>query len=128
MKKGILFLFVVLTTLVFISCSDDDDEKINLSQSDVTGFWNVTEYATTGKYQNIAVGNIYIQVNSDNTYKVKFLTNTYIGKYTIDGNTMVGITLDPITEYFRFDKLQNNNAEISYSNSEGQKYKFKASK
>lgn len=41
---------------------------------------------------------------------------------------MIGTTSDPITEYFKFDSLNGNNAEISYSNSEGDKYKFKAVK
>lgn len=128
MKK--LFSIVLLLTAMsftLLSCSDDD-EKVNLSQSDLVGTWNVTAYATTDAYQDLPSGYIYIKVNSDNTYKVKFLTNTYSGKYIIDGDTMIGTTSDPITEYFRFESLDNGKASIDYSSSAGDKFKFIASK
>lgn len=52
----------------------------------------------------------------------------YIGRYEIKGNTMVGTTLDPITEYFKFESLEGNKAQISYSNSDGGRYQFKVVK
>lgn len=128
MKK--LFSIMLLLTamcLMMSSCSKDDD-KITLSQTDLVGTWDVTSYATTGDYKDLPSGYIYIKVYDDNTYKVKFLTNTYSGKYRIDGNTMIGTTSDPITEYFRFESLDNGKATIDYSSSEGDKYKFIASK
>lgn len=56
------------------------------------------------------------------------LSNSYIGTYKIEGNTVVGTTLDPIKEYYRFTSLEGNTATINYSNSTGENYKFKAIK
>lgn len=52
----------------------------------------------------------------------------YIGTYKLEGNTVVGTTKDPITEYYKFTSLDGNNASIDYSNSVGDRYKFKAVK
>lgn len=130
MKKNLFFVLFTVIAIVFSSCSNDDDDKddVKLTKSDLVGTWNVSSYAASGNFEDVPSGYIYIKVNNDNTYRVKFLTNTYSGTYVIDGNTMVGTTLDPITEYFKFDKLEDSKAEISYSTSDGQRYKFKASK
>ena len=129
MKKVFLLSVMLIASIItFISCSKDDDKIDNLTQSELVGTWNVTSYSYTGDFEDLPNGYIYITINSDNTYRVKFLSNTYSGKYKIDGNTMIGTTSDPITEYFKFDSLNGNNAEISYSNSEGDKYKLKAVK
>lgn len=123
MKKLLLLLLVL--PFVFASCgSDDDDGGVYLTKEQVVGIWNVTE----ADGQSVPSGAIQIRLNSDDSYSVKFLTNDYIGTYTVSGNTVKGITLDPITEYYKFDSLNGNNATISYSNSDGDKYKFKATK
>ncbi|MCI7707647.1 MAG: hypothetical protein MSS21_11875, partial [Parabacteroides sp.] len=70
----------------------------------------------------------YITLNNDGTYKVVMFSDRYSGTYKIEGNTVIGTTLDPITEYFKFTKLEGDNAEIDYSNSEEDFYKFKATK
>lgn len=130
MKSRLLLLVLILST-VFTGCKKDDDDKkddVQLSKSILVGKWNVTAYATDGDFETLPDGYIYINVKDDNNYTVKFLTNTYVGKYTIKENTMVGITLDPITEYFKFDELNGNTALISYSNNDGDSYKFKATK
>lgn len=120
MKKLLLLLLVL--PFVFASCSSDDD--VSLTKEQVVGVWNVTE----ADGQSVPSGAIQIRLNSDDSYSVKFLTNDYIGTYTVSGNTVKGVTLDPITEYYKFDSLNGNNATISYSNSDGDKYKFKATK
>lgn len=125
MKK--LFLLLLVIPIVFISCGGDDDESdVILTKDNIIGTWNVIEYATSGEFQSAPNQAIYIQLKSDDSYFVKFLSNTYIGTYTINGNTVKGITTDPITEYFKFDSLDGNSATISYTNSDGGKYKFKA--
>ncbi len=40
----------------------------------------------------------------------------------------IGTTRDPITEYYRFTSLDGNKATINYSNSTGDKMKFRVEK
>lgn len=124
MKKLLLLLLVL--PFVFASCSSDDDNDgdVSLTKEQVVGVWNISE----ADGESIPSGAIQIRLNSDDSYSVKFLTDDYIGTYTVSGNTVKGITLDPITEYYKFDSLNGNSATISYSNSDGDKYKFKATK
>lgn len=125
MKKLLFLLCSILLTLT--ACSKDD--SLHITKSDIVGTWNVTAYAIGGEnFQDIGNGYIYIKVYADDSYTVKFLQNYYVGTYKIDGDTMIGTTLDPITEYFKFEELSDNIALISYTNSEGDKYKFRARK
>lgn len=127
MKKIIVFMLVLLSsTLCLSSCSKDDD--INLSKESVIGTWDVTWAEMDGESLDIPAGYVYITLNNDGTYKVVMFSDRYSGTYKIEGNTVIGTTLDPITEYFKFTKLEGDNAEIDYSNSEEDFYKFKATK
>lgn len=126
-KLKYLFLLAFMPMFVFTSCSDDDDDVV-LTSEQVVGTWNVTWAEQDGESMDVPSGYIQIDLKNDGSYKTKFLTNTYIGTYKINGNTIVGTTIDPITEYYQFASLNGNNAEINYSNSEGDKYKFKATK
>lgn len=130
--KKVIFMSVMLLALCLVcGCSDDEDGNgIQLTQEIVDGRWNVNQYSTDGTtFSDVRTGYIYIDINSSNgKYAVKFLTNTYTGTYTLSGNTVVGITLDLITEYFKFESLEGNVAKISYSNSQGTKYVFMATK
>lgn len=69
-----------------------------------------------------------MNLSNDGKYNVNFLDDSYVGTYTIDGNTVVGITLDPITEYFEFTSLSGNKAKINYNNSVGDSFKFEVVK
>ena len=127
MKKIIVFMLVLLSsTLCLSSCSKDDD--INLSKESVIGTWDVTWAEMDGESLDVSAGYVYITLNNDGTYKVVMFSDRYSGTYKIEGNTVIGTTLDPITEYFKFTKLEGDNAEIDYSNSEEDFYKFKATK
>ncbi|MDD7560639.1 MAG: glycoside hydrolase family 43 C-terminal domain-containing protein [Parabacteroides sp.] len=127
MKKIIVFMLVLLSsTLCLSSCSKDDD--INLSKESVIGTWDVTWAEMDGESLDVPAGYVYITLNNDGTYKVVMFSDRYSGTYKIEGNTVIGTTLDPITEYFKFTKLEGDNAEIDYSNSEEDFYKFKATK
>ena len=120
-----LMLVVLVSGLVLTGCSEDE-EGFSLTKFDVVGFWEVYEATEDGETFDINSGYITINLKSDNNYRVKFFTNTYIGSYVIKGNKVVGTTLDPITEYFTFKSLNGNVATIDYSNSTGDKYIFKA--
>lgn len=124
--KKILCLLAFLPMFVFTACSDDND--IELTAEQVIGTWNVTWAEQNGEGTNVPSGYITIELRNNGSYKTKFLGNVYVGKYEIKGNTVVGTTIDPITEYYKFTKLDGKYAEINYSNSEGTKYKFKATK
>ena len=127
--RRLLFLFVAAATVVFSSCSkDDNNDGIQLTKTDLVGEWNVTSIATSGDFSNVPSGGILISVKNDDSYTVKFFSDMYVGRYEIKGNTMVGTTLDPITEYFKFESLEGNKAQISYSNSDGGRYQFKVVK
>ena len=127
MKKIIVFMLVLLSsTLCLSSCSKDDD--INLSKESVIGTWDVTWAEMDGESLDVPAGYVYITLNNDCTYKVVMFSDRYSGTHKIEGNTVIGTTLDPITEYFKFTKLEGDNAEIDYSNSEEDFYKFKATK
>lgn len=127
MKKIIVFMLVLLSsTLCLSSCSKDDD--INLSKESVIGTWDVTWAEMDGESLDVPAGYVYITLNNDGSYKVVMFSDRYSGTYKIEGNTVIGTTLDPITEYFKFTKLEGDNAEIDYSNSEEDFYKFKTTK
>lgn len=123
MKK----LLCLLLPLFIFACSSDSDD-LNVTSDLITGKWMVTWVTNDGKPIEVPSGAIYMDIGKDNTYEVKYLDNTYIGTYKIKGSTIIGTTLDPITEYYKFTKLENNEANVSYSNSEGDKFKFTAVK
>lgn len=123
MKKVLMLLAVLLTA---ISCEKEGD--IELTKSDVVGRWNVTKITEDGETTELQSGAIVVNLSNDNSYRVNFLGDSYIGTYTIEGNTVTGVTLDPITEYFEFMSLSGNKAKINYKNSVGDSYKFEAEK
>lgn len=131
MKKflSIMLLAIMMVgfSTVFTSCSDDDDE-VSVTTEQVIGKWNVTWVEEDGESIDIPRGLAYMILRSDGTYRTVFLDYNYIGEWQLKGNTVVGTTLDPITEYYKFTSLNGKNAEIYYSNSEGTRMKFRATK
>ena len=124
--KNILFLLVMFAS--FVACSKDDDEDVKINTEQVIGRWDVTWAQQDGKSLDIPVGNVYMNLKADGTYKTVMFDDYYIGEWELDGNKVIGTTKDPITEHYIFTSLNGNNAEIDYSNSEGLKMKFKATK
>lgn len=113
--------------LVFTACSDDD-EDVKLTTEQVVGKWNVTWAQQGNESLDIPSGSIYINLKSDGTYRTVMFKDYYIGEWKLEGNTVVSTTTDPITERYKFTSLNGKNAEIDYSNSEGEKMKFRATK
>lgn len=126
MKKILILLIFATTLFAFSSCSED--EEIVITPEQVIGTWDVVWGEVDGESLDIPQGYIYATFNEDWTYRTTMLGDSYRGTYEIQGNTVVGTTLDPITEYYKFTSLNGNNASISYSNSDGDRYKFKAVK
>ncbi len=117
-------MLLFATVLTFTACSDDDEPDIELTKSIVVGTWDINSATADGETVTIPQGYAYITLKSDYSYKVVLFGDYYIGTYKIEGNTVVGTTIDPITEYFKFESLDGNDAVINYSNSTGDKYKF----
>ncbi len=129
MKNFLTLVLILASCMCLLSCTSDNNEpSFSLTLSDVVGVWNVTEMTENGETENIPSGQVTIDLDNDNSYQVKFFSNTYIGTYHLSENTVVGTTLDPITEIFKFTKYDGINATIQYSNSVGDKYIFKATK
>lgn len=114
-------------SLSFSACSDDEDDVV-LTKELIVGTWDVVWGEVDGESLDIPQGYIYAAFNEDGTYRTMMLGDPYRGTYEIQGNTVVGTTIDPITEYYKFTSLDGNNASISYSNSDGEKYNFRAIK
>ena len=133
MKTKLLTLFYLLTLisacLGLTACGSDDDEpSVSLSIENVVGIWDVTNYTKNGETISLPKGVVYMQLKEDGSYFTKFIDNTYTGTYVIKGNTVVGTTTDPVTEYYKFASLSNDIATINYSNSWGDSYTFTAVK
>jgi len=129
MKKLFLILAALLPLVAFTGCGDDEDEpKVNISESDIVGTWTVTQMSQNEESIDIPDGYVVFNIKSNHSYSVRFLDNNYIGTWKLDGNTVIGTTPDPITERMTFTSLNGNNATIDYSNSEGDKFTLKATK
>lgn len=123
MNKTRLFMALIMPLIVFTACGNDDDEpQISISESEVVGTWTVTQMSQNGKKVDVPNGYVVFNLKSDHNYTVRFYDNNYIGTWKLNGNTVVGTTLDPITEQLTFTSLSGNTATINYSNSEGDKY------
>lgn len=125
MKKLLMIMAILLPSFILSSCSDDD---VELTSDTVIGTWDVVWAEAGGESTDVPEGYIYIRLDADGAYRTTMFGDSYIGEYTIDGNTVVGTTLDPITEYYTFTSLNGNTANIAYSNSVGDRYNFRAEK
>jgi hypothetical protein len=124
MKKFSFFLLVFLSMIfVATSCSKDDD-SVPVTQSNITGFWRVTSFDGN----SVPDGYYYAYFKSNGYYAIKFYDNTYVGTYRIESNTIIGTTLDPITEYFKITHFKGNTITIDYSNSQGGSHSITAVK
>ena len=122
-------LALIVPMLAFTSCGGDDDEpQVSITEFDIVGTWTVTQMSQGGETVDVPNGYVVFNLKSDHNYTVRFLDNNYIGTWKLEGSTVVGTTLDPITERLTFTSLNGNTATINYSNSEGDNYTLKATK
>ena len=108
--KRILVLLFLLPVLLFSSCTKED---LGLSEEFVTGKWNVVWASeSTDEGVDFKSGMFYIVLNANGGYTTVMITESYKGAWSLDGNTVVGVTVDGITEYYKFKSLSGNTAEI----------------
>lgn len=134
MKKNLLtkigfFLIMLVTVFAFAACGDDDDDNggATITESELVGTWNMNSVIVNGTNQSL-YSTSYITFNSDHTYHLVFLDYDYVGTWTLKGNTITGVTPDPITEIMRVTSRNGNTVHIAYCNSEGTKMELECTK
>ena len=89
MKKQLfLLLTLVVATVAFVSCSNDDDD--NQYNSDIVGTWKITEFKTSqsGSYIAWPFKTTYSTFKSDGTYYGSGYFGNGSGTWSIKGNTL----------------------------------------
>lgn len=89
MKKHLfLLLTLVVATVAFVSCSNDDDD--NQYNSDIVGTWKITEVKTSqsGSYIDWPFKTTYASFKSDGTYYGSGYFGNGSGTWSIKGNTV----------------------------------------
>ena len=89
MKKQLfLMLTLVVATVAFVSCSNDDDD--NQYNSDIVGTWKITEVKTSqsGSYIDWPFKATYASFKSDGTYYGSGYFGNGSGTWSIKGNTV----------------------------------------
>ena len=89
MKKHLfLLLTLVVATVAFVSCSNDDDD--NQYNSDLVGTWKITEVKTSqsGSYIAWPFKTTYASFKSDGTYYGSGYFGNGSGTWSIKGNTV----------------------------------------
>ena len=124
-----LLLLCVATMFAFSACSDDDElPKGESMEQLVVGTWDVIWAEEKGESIDIPEGYVWASFKADKSYEVMMFKDHYVGTYKLDGKTVVGTTLDPITEYFKFTSIKGDQTEIDYRNSDNERMKFRAIK
>ena len=89
MKKHLfLLLTLVVVTVAFVSCSNDDDD--NQYDPAIVGTWKITEVKTSqsGTYINWPFKTTYASFKSDGTYYGSGYFGNGSGTWSIKGNTV----------------------------------------
>ena len=89
MKKHLfLLLTLVVATVAFVSCSNDDDD--NQYNSDIVGTWKITEVkmSQSGSYIAWPFKTTYATFKSDGTYYGSGYFGNGSGTWSIKGNTV----------------------------------------
>ena len=81
-------LTLVVATVAFVSCSNDDDD--NQYNSDIVGTWKITEVKTSqsGSYIDWPFKTTYATFKSDGTYYGSGYFGNGSGTWSIKGNTV----------------------------------------
>lgn len=108
---------VVISTAVFSSCSDDDDDKQGITKEDVVGTWMTTAIQTSGGtwvdltnyvfYDKRA----YAKFNSDGTYRGWGALGNGTGTWKLKGNTLTTYVDGEV--YITYTNIVLNGDEMS---------------
>ena len=125
MVKKVLFMMLVLaSSLSFYSCSDDEEETVSgLTEELLTGgTWYVSEIEMDGVWEDMSSLGIRVVFDTDGEYRLGYGlswdTQYYKGTWQLNGNTVSGVTVDGIKEYFKFKDLNGTKATIEYTNND----------
>lgn len=130
MKKILLMMMLLLTAFTFAACSSDDDDSDNdvlISETELVGTWNMTQITVNGQTVPLN-GYAYVTFNSDKTYHIVFMDYDYEGTWKLEGNTITGVTSDPVVETMRITSKSGQSVHIAYSNSDGKKMEIDCTK
>ena len=89
MKKHLfLLLTLVVATVAFVSCSNDDDD--NQYESAIVGTWKITDVKTSqsGTYISWPFKTTYASFKSDGTYYGSGYFGAGSGTWSVKGNTV----------------------------------------
>lgn len=121
---------MLLTVITFAACSSDDDDDNNstsITETELIGTWDMTQITVNGKSAPLN-GTAYITFSSDKTYHIVFMDYDYEGTWKLEGNTITGVTPDPVVETMRVTSIRGKNVHIAYSNSDGRKMEIDCTK
>ncbi|MFR8834971.1 hypothetical protein [Bacteroides nordii] len=128
MKQTLLFLTITLS-IVFTSCSKDDDEpKFNYDINTLIGTWEITEVDTGDGYTIWILGATSATFNSDGSYVGKGYFGNGSGTYKAEGNTITCFVDGK--EFLKYDviNLASNNCELKMYVEDGTSIKIKCKK
>ncbi|MGN0280771.1 MAG: lipocalin family protein [Prevotella sp.] len=117
MKKFLfLFLTLMVTSVVFVSCSSDDDDD-NQYNSAIVGTWKITEVKTSqsGTYIDWPFRTTYASFNSDGTYYGFGYFGTGNGTWSIKGNTVNTYVGGELYASYEIISMTSTSAELKMS-------------
>lgn len=122
---------MLLTVITFAACSSDDDDDDNnstsITETELIGTWDMTQITVNGKSAPLN-GTAYITFSSDKTFHIVFMDYDYEGTWKLEGNTITGVTPDPVVETMPVTSIRGKNVHIAYSNSDGRKMEIDCTK
>ncbi len=102
--KKLLLLFV--STLLFISCSDESNNNVDVNQNDLVGTWSLTKFdldaTTSGSSQGIDFSSNIKSIGKDYNLTITFTENpkefTVDGSFTLVSTTNIAGDIDTVEE------------------------------
>lgn len=128
MKQTLFFLTIALS-IVFTSCSKDNDEpKFNYDINTLIGTWEITEADTGDGYTDWILEATSATFNSDGSYAGKGYFGNGSGTYKAEGNTITCFVDGK--EFLKYDviSLASNSCELKMYVKDGKSIKIKCKK
>lgn len=122
--KKLLYLLTVVVMFAMTACSDKDDEPTFVMDVNTltAGTWYVSEIKDGKSWLDVSDEAYRVVFDKDGEYRLGYgknwNTKFYKGKWTLNGNTVNGVTVDGVKETFKFISLSGVNATVEYTNSD----------